>query len=382
MKKVILFVVLLLLAPCWAQSATALGVRILSFDNHGKPLPVMVWYPAEVSENIMPFGYYGQVEGKAILNAKPQEMQHPLIVFSHGLGMCSFQSVFLMEFLAENGYIVAAPDHDDAALCHIGGTSEVTNCQLTKSMLKSLGNLDKSVQALFPDKLHYLDNPAYRPWQISLVIDSLLADPVFSRLINQAQIGVMGHSFGGWTAEAVAGAEIDCQNPSSYAPSVCEASDQDLSTAINNGKICCQDGYRGQISHFRDSRVRAVIVLGPGSFIFPHYGAWKIETPIMFISGDHFEVDFQTNLLTPYNLSLQPKYLLVFQTVGHMTASDLVYQKPGAVLLRQFWCYQNKKRLYEKWSLGFFNAYLSGSFHQLEQNISQQRGLKSILHQD
>ena len=357
MKKLIVYLSLIgyFFTP---QAQATVGVKTLELDYKGHNLQIMIWYPAKVSESTEPFGYYDLVKGQAVLNASVQSGEHPLVLFSHGLGMCSFQSVFLAEFLAENGYIVAAPDHDDAAMCHIGGGSDISNCQLTKATLKSRGNLDKSVLELFPDKIHYLTDPAYRPQQISAVIDGLLADPEFGQLINPDKIGVMGHSFGGWTAEALAGAEIDCRNSDSYAPSVCESPDKELTTAVNNRKICCQPPYRGQISHFRDPRIKATIAFAPGSFIFPHYGAWNIQTPIMFISGDYFEVDFWTNLQLPYNLTVQPKYLLVFQNVGHMTISDLIYYRPGAPLLKQFWCYGRKKALYQDWSLAFFRKYL------------------------
>ncbi|HXW63895.1 MAG TPA: hypothetical protein VEK74_02335 [Burkholderiaceae bacterium] len=42
----------------------------------------------------------------------------PLVVFSHGDLGCALQSVTLTEELARNGYVVAAPDHADATLCH------------------------------------------------------------------------------------------------------------------------------------------------------------------------------------------------------------------------------------------------------------------------
>src|SRR5271170_4777599 len=38
----------------------------------------------------------------------------PVVVFSHGFGGCNTQSVFLMEALANAGYLVVAPNHADA----------------------------------------------------------------------------------------------------------------------------------------------------------------------------------------------------------------------------------------------------------------------------
>jgi predicted dienelactone hydrolase len=368
MRKLLVGCLIIWLAPAnlWAA---AVGVTTLNSQTSGQELKIMVWYPAQAVASSQAFDYYGLNHGQAVWQAPKLVGHYPLVIFSHGLGMCSYQSAFLLENLASHGYIVAAPDHNDAAMCHIGGGSDVNDCQLVKAFIRGADSLDTSVQYLFPDKLHYLNDPAYRPQQISLVIDKLLADPGFGPLINPQQIGVTGHSFGGWTAEAVAGAEIDCTNPADYAPDVCEATPEDLATARNNRQLCCQPAYQGKKSQFRDKRVKATIALGPGSFIFPHYDAWQVETPIMFIGGDHFEVDYWNNIQLPYELTeQQPKYLLVFREVGHMTASDLVFHKPGAPLLRQFWHYQRKQELYKFWSLGFFQSYLRGASSWLQQN--------------
>jgi predicted dienelactone hydrolase len=376
MKKILAIVFLALVLPWQARAELAVGVKTLRLNNNGKSLSVMVWYPAEVVANSQPFGYYDLIKGKAVFNAQAQRSRHPLVLFSHGLGMCSFQSVFLMEYLAANGYIVAAPDHDDAAMCHIGGGSDISDCQLTKATLKSMGNLDKNVQELFPDKIHYLLDPAYRPQQMSFVLGSLLGDSEFGQLVDPTKIGVMGHSFGGWTAEALAGAEIDCRNPESYAASVCEAPDEKLATGKHNSKICCHEPYRGQISHFRDDRVKAALAFGPGAFIFPNYEAMNTVVPVMVVMGDHFEVDFAQNGYEALNAVNPPIYLIVWRDVGHMTVSDVAYARPGAPLLRQFWRYDAKKELYQNWSLGFFRRYLENNDSLLWRNLCQSSRMK------
>ena len=38
---------------------------------------------------------------------------YPLVLFSHGVSSCKDQSSYLMEALAEHGFLVAAPDHAD-----------------------------------------------------------------------------------------------------------------------------------------------------------------------------------------------------------------------------------------------------------------------------
>ena len=56
-----------------------------------------------------------QIAGLNVGVWKPsQRTAAPLIVFSHGFSGCHTQSVFLMEAMADAGYLVVAPDHKDA----------------------------------------------------------------------------------------------------------------------------------------------------------------------------------------------------------------------------------------------------------------------------
>src|SRR5688500_10751864 len=89
------------------------GYRVLAMDNGRK---VAVWYPAAAKEQPMAYsrstgGFMGSVAQDAPAADCPRV---PLVLFSHGLGGCALQSLFLTEELARHGYIVAAPDHNDA----------------------------------------------------------------------------------------------------------------------------------------------------------------------------------------------------------------------------------------------------------------------------
>ena len=57
------------------------------------------------------------------------EQKWPLLIFSHGFGGCAKQSAYLMKYLADHGYIVIAPDHEDAR-CNRG----IGNGGLVQSM--------------------------------------------------------------------------------------------------------------------------------------------------------------------------------------------------------------------------------------------------------
>ena len=108
--------------------------------------------------------------------------RYPLVVFSHGSGGVRFQSWFLLQALASHGYVVVAPDHaGNTALDQLLGTADP-----------------------FPVVA------ANRPRDVSFAIDEVLAraadpsDPL-AGAVDPSRVAVVGHSFGGFTALAVAG---------------------------------------------------------------------------------------------------------------------------------------------------------------------------------
>lgn len=111
---------------------------------------------------------------------------HPLVMFSHGFGGCKTQSKFLMAALAAHGYIVAAPDHADAG-CGEG---------------HHFGRPDKP----FRDAKDWTaETYAGRRDDIINVYDALKADKIWRKRIDWQQVGLAGHSLGGYTVLALAG---------------------------------------------------------------------------------------------------------------------------------------------------------------------------------
>lgn len=166
----------------------AAGFRIVRFGGR----VTAVWYPA--SARPAPYSYSTSFSGTVAFNA-PATRWHglrvPLVVFSHGDLGCGLQSLPFTEELAREGYIVAAPDHADAFLCHIiPGPSTAPRPQ-QPNFLKPETWDDRTF--------------AVRRGDLEAVIDALLRDREFGPVIDPGRIGAAGHSLGGYTVVGMAG---------------------------------------------------------------------------------------------------------------------------------------------------------------------------------
>jgi alpha-beta hydrolase superfamily lysophospholipase len=112
----------------------------------------------------------------------------PLIVFSHGLAGCGVQSIFFTETLTRQGYVVAAPDHQDATLCHVAGTG---------------GTPSTTSEPLILDPQLWTDTTYVdRRDDVETAI-RLMSRGMWSDVSDLQEVGVAGHSLGGYTALGV-----------------------------------------------------------------------------------------------------------------------------------------------------------------------------------
>jgi predicted dienelactone hydrolase len=173
----------------WAVGHTT--VVAVDAARGDRALPVELWYPIDPENAVGDPTFYellvvvgvsrGLTSDLAIEGAPITARQFlPLVLFSHGSGGINIQSVTVMETLASHGFFVASPNH--------------------------VGNSFRDVAGV---DLPYEDVATDRPKDISFLIDYLLSrssDPVdeFFESISPVAIGVTGHSFGGFTALAMA----------------------------------------------------------------------------------------------------------------------------------------------------------------------------------
>lgn len=153
---------------------------VIPDTEHGRPLEVAVWYPTSASGTAQLIGdnpvFFGAL---ALKDAAPAAGEHPLVVISHGIFGNWINQVWLASALAQQGYIVASPNHP--------GTTSKNRTQPAAAELWK------------------------RPLDVHRVIDAVIAQPKRFGVVANHRIAVVGHSLGGWTALEVGGARFDPQ---------------------------------------------------------------------------------------------------------------------------------------------------------------------------
>jgi len=289
----------------WAPGPHPVGVLTLTTGGP-RALPVEVWYPAtatagaperyalqlgaiKLGEMASPLG---ATRGAAVdLGEGPR----PVVVFSHGSGGVRVQSVYLCEYLASHGFVVAAPDH--------------------------LGN---TMLAQINEKyaLPMLEMARLRPLDLGETLDELLArsglpgDPL-AGAIDGARVGVAGHSFGAFTALRIAGATLDAQ----AARAACLQA---------SGLLCGDwDRFADFPPSARDPRFIAALAQAPGAadVVAPEgipsgFGAVAIPTMIQAGTADR-TTPFQTEARAPFDDIPRDASLIALEDAGHFTFSDI-----------------------------------------------------------
>lgn len=183
----------------------------------------------------------------------------PVIVFSHGLASRPEDYAENLNYLASKGFLVAAPQHI--------GSDAIYFKEMFEGLNKNIFARDEFIN---------------RPKDISFVIDELeRRNPnEFQGKLNLKNVGVLGHSFGGYTVLALAGATIDFD----YLQQSCDRLYSGLNPAIL--LQCRALELPREDYNFRDPRVSAVFAANPvNRFIFGENGISKITIPMMLGSG-------------------------------------------------------------------------------------------------
>lgn len=241
-------------------------------DGGARPIRAIIWYKAEdgaKSEEIaIPEDGPVFIAGHAAWDAKPAlQTKQPLIILSHGTGGAALQLMWLGARLADAGYVVAA-------LNHHGNTA-------------AEGRYD-------PRGFRFIWE---RPRDVSVLLDALLADPEYSKMIDAERIGAAGFSLGSYTVTALAGGRVDleqfeafCRSPRRDA--TCDPQleypevESDLKALLEQQPGLNNEFQKSSLN-YKDNRIQAVFAIAPAlGSAFTIESLTDVSVPYMAVVGD------------------------------------------------------------------------------------------------
>ncbi len=178
------------------------GVRtVQALDAaRNRQFPCEIWYPAaalHVGQDISPDTqdvFSGSQRQMAVRDAAAQPGSYPLILFSHHSGGHRRSATYLANHLSSHGYIVAALDH-----------SEVVAPELAPKKGETAEEGSARAEAWIANRVP----------DVRFLLDHVLS---LEANLDAGQIGIVGHSFGGWTALATPEVEPRIQAVVALAP--------------------------------------------------------------------------------------------------------------------------------------------------------------------
>ena len=224
----------------------------------------------------------------------------PVVVISHGLGSDRISFQYLAKHLASYGFAVAVPEHP--------------------------GSNAQQIQNLVTGRSNQLAAPAEfinRPLDIKDLLDYLTrlstTDPAYQGQLDLQRVGVIGQSFGGYTALALAGAGINF----AQLENDCELENEtwNLSLLLQ----CRARGLERNQYNFGDPRIKAAIAINPiVSSILGETNLSKIKIPVMLIAGSADTVaPALLEQIQPFTWLTSPnKYLVLMNNGTHFSTIE------------------------------------------------------------
>ena len=269
----------------FVRGRSPVGVRTLKAldTTRNRLFPCEIWYPAvakyagqdvaaETQDSFtIPSGDTSRPQ-MAVRDATSQPGTYPLIIFSHSSGRWNRRgATFLCTHLSSHGYVVAALDH-----------SEIVARELARKDAETTEQTAARVEALLSSRVP----------DIRFLLDHLLSGAASQFQINldSTQIGIVGHSFGGWTALAATAGE---------------------------------------------PRIRAVVALAPGGSSQPKPGilpakltfAWSRDVPTLYLVAENDVMTPLAGMFELFDRTPATKQMISLRKADHLHFMDNAEQE-------------------------------------------------------
>lgn len=266
-----------------AASTMELATTDIDFFNQqqNRPTKIKFWYPR------------GSSKCQAKICLPEKQNNYPIAVISHG----AFGSPNEMNWL---GYALASQGLVVAGVAHFG-----------ESWVYGPENIDPSVAARFWQ----------RPQDISFAIDSLSDKGLFNVPMNTDSVIMLGHSSGGFTSLAMAGANLEAGKSANYCASQQARNDKGCHYGKQRQQKAMDKDTLKRIgllqAQMQDKRVAAVIALDPAlGHAVSEQSLKGIQVPTLVVGS----VD---NDFLPYNIHAK-------NYAKHIEGASLVGIEQGA----------------------------------------------------
>jgi predicted dienelactone hydrolase len=282
----------------------------------------------------------------------------PVIIISHGAAEDRTTYAYLAEHLASYGFAVATVEH-------VGG-----DANRFRKYFSGLAPAPQATELL------------ERPRDVSFWLDELQrraqSDSTLRKL-NTGQVGLVGHSLGGYTVLALAGAEINFDR-------VKQDCNPNRSLNLSVLLQCRANELKPQPYRFRDPRIKAIFAISPlSSTIFGKQGIGQIRVPVFLMGGsDDIITPAVPEQIYPFTwLQTPDKYLAIleggthFSTQGGSSTSDGVFPVSENLIGPD----PAQARTYTRaLSLAFFQTHLaSRSEFQIYLNAAYAKSIEPII---
>jgi len=243
---------------------------------------------------------------------KPQVPQAPapLVVISHGLGSDRSSYAYLARQLASYGFAVAVPEHPGS------------NAEQLRALISGRAN-----QVAEPEE--FINRPLDIKFLLNVLERRSKTDSRFAGRIDMQRVGVVGQSFGGYTALVLAGAKLNFEQLARD----CKPNDTlNLSLLLQ----CRALELPQSIPDLHDDRIKAIIAINPiGGSLFGEKGFAAIQIPVMLVSsGADTVTPALLEQIRPFTwLQTPDKYLLLLTRGTHFSTIDVPNASNQAVIL-------------------------------------------------
>ncbi|MEM8504313.1 MAG: alpha/beta fold hydrolase [Cyanobacteria bacterium P01_D01_bin.1] len=229
----------------------------------------------------------------------------PLVVLSHGFGADRYFLDYIGKHLASHGLTVVSVEHPG-------------------SNLNALVNLPIDPEtAENPSRILPAQEFLDRPRDVSFVLDQLerlnRRSVFYSERFNTRQVTIIGHSLGGYTGLALAGAKLDLRSLQNFCKNI-----QPLGVSPADWLQCAAVDLEEQQADLGDSRIQQVIAMNTlTGQLFGEAGLSEVTVPTMLLTGTKDSVtptlDQQLNA---FNQLAGEKYLLAVIGGTHLSVGD------------------------------------------------------------